>query len=177
MKRALPAFGNLDQSDPKRAQVEQVFKDMTTVVNAVLAAGEGVFDSILTQYFDQSMSGAVKNVLQNMVQPAQFDASTGADRLAAIVFNGQDFKNGCGTAAAYAVNQYTASQIHFCDTTNQNAYAFPSLAQVTCDKLDPVVSWKMSTLGGYILVHELTYVQLCFLFKILSRTAHPAYLR
>ena len=56
-----------DPSNPKIAQLTQAFKDMTTLVNAVLAAADtDEYKTIFLKYFKDGMQDAVKQVLSNM---------------------------------------------------------------------------------------------------------------
>lgn len=94
------------------------------------------------------------------VQPDTVDKTTGADVLAHIPVRADNFQpdNGCRDSAAYTrvgINGQ-ASQIHFCDEDGFNAYAFKSLSDISCSDLSHDVDMKMMTLGGSILVHELT---------------------
>lgn len=68
-KRALPTWKNFtpnDATNPQIVQLTQAFKDMATVVNAVLAADQNTFNIIFLKYFRDGMQSAVKQVLSNM---------------------------------------------------------------------------------------------------------------
>ena len=68
-KRALPTWKNFtpnDATNPQIVQLTQAFKDMATVVNAVLAADQNTYNTIFLKYFKDGMQAAVKQVLSNM---------------------------------------------------------------------------------------------------------------
>ena len=138
---------------------------MVEVVNGetgVLKADSGTFDQVYAKYFDPQHKDAVKKVFQNMVQPADQDAFTGADILAKIKIDAKDFGELCANNVAYTVNDYEPPigaaypAVHFCTTGGHDAYKYPDLSEIDCTKLDDWVSYKMLSLGGYSLVHELS---------------------
>lgn len=169
-KRALPTWKNFtpnDATNPQIVQLTQAFKDMATVVNAVLAADQNTFNTIFLKYFQDGMQAAVKQVLSNMVTPATKDPSTGADILSTIVVDNNDYANAGAFLACYTSSGETASDpysIHFTQSATHNAYKYPALSAITCGAggtdtgtIGTTVSDKMTSLGGYALVHELTH--------------------
>ncbi|KAI9759839.1 MAG: hypothetical protein M4579_002046 [Chaenotheca gracillima] len=161
LRRALPMFKNFPPGSPKKGALEQAFKDLPVVVNGVLKSDGATYDTIFAKYFKPQHRDAVKQVFQNMVSPADHDASTGADIFATIQIDADDYlstKPCDKTAVAYTNNWVTQpTQMHFCDSNVRNAYAFPDLSEITCDKLGPTVSDKMLSLGGYALLHEVSH--------------------
>ena len=111
-------------------------------------------------------SVAKSAVSLHRVTPATKDASTGADILANIVVDANDYAGGSSYMVAYTTNGDTAtdpSSMHFSQTDQYNAYKYPALSAITCGAggtdtgtVGTVVSDKMLSLGGYALVHELT---------------------
>ena len=96
------------------------------------------------------------------VQPNTVDPTTGADVLSHIPVRADNFQTqpgpGCRVSAAYTqvgINGQ-ASQMHFCQENGFDAYAFKSLGDIQCSDLSADVDMKMMTLGGSVLVHELT---------------------
>ena len=94
------------------------------------------------------------------VQPANMDSSTGADLLAAIpiLYNNFQPNGGCEGDPAYTSVGLNGqpSRMHFCQENGMNAYAYPDISQIQCANLGNEVSMDMMTLGGSILIHELT---------------------
>lgn len=98
--------------------------------------------------------------------PATKDASTGADILATIEIDANDYATLSAYMIAYTSSGETANDpytMHFSDTNDHNAYNYPALSAITCGAggtdtgtVGTVVSNKMLSLGGYALVHELT---------------------
>jgi len=107
------------------------------------------------------------SVLKAMVNPPSTDG-TGSTSLSEITVDNNDPDNICGifNTAAYTINSAPADAandaialtMHFCQTASINAYSLPALSGVTCADLDKFLSVKMQTLGGYVLVHELSHV-------------------
>ncbi|KAM0794234.1 hypothetical protein BDR22DRAFT_714524 [Usnea florida] len=177
-KRALPQWKDFqpnDATNPQITQLTQAFKDMTTLVNAVLSAANtdaATYNTIFLKYFKDGMQAAVKQVFTNMVTPATKDPSTGADILANIVVDANDYAGGSSYMVAYTTNGEAAtdpSSMHFSQTDQYNAYKYPALSAITCGAggtdtgtIGTVVSDKMLSLGGYALVHELTHAQPVF---------------
>ena len=98
--------------------------------------------------------------------PATKDASTGADILATVVVDSDDHAEMGEFLALYTSAGNTDKDpytIHFTQSAKHNAYKYPALSDITCGKgssdtgtIGTVVSDKMTSLGGYALVHELT---------------------
>ena len=109
---------------------------------------------------------AESGVSLHRVTPATKDPSTGADILANIVVDANDYAGGSSYMVAYTTNGEAAtdpSSMHFSQTDQYNAYKYPALSAITCGTggtdtgtIGTVVSDKMLSLGGYALVHELT---------------------
>ena len=106
------------------------------------------------------------------VTPATTDPSTGADALTTMLVDADDYAGGSSHMVAYTTNGETAtdpSSMHFSKTDQRNAYNYPALSAITCGAggtdsgtVGTVVSDKMLSLGGYVLVHELTWVKSSF---------------
>lgn len=143
---------------------------MARIVNLVLE--DTVFYPVIfAKYFDSSHSAAVKAVLTNMVKPTTMDAATGSDLISGIIINADDEHQVCnsgeGAVGAYVWQTFSVAnpgkmtsnaEMVFCTSPLDVFGAYPDLKwspRDTCAKLDAWVSSKMTTLGGYVLVHEL----------------------
>ncbi|KAM3158636.1 hypothetical protein ABEW05_000866 [Botrytis cinerea] len=105
-----------------------------------------------------------------MVASVTNDPSTGADILSTIDIDPEDYLptmikqcsglNSNKRPLAYTNNPIDEPQtrIHFCDITALNAYAYPKLDDINCGTIDLFVLYKMLSLDGYVLLHELTHV-------------------
>lgn len=168
--RSQPIWGDFN-GDPNQPKVIAALQDMSRVVNLVLSDNK-FYDIIFPKYFDSSHATAVKQVLTNMVQPDTIDGTgnSGSDLISAIIVNKNDDHGVCssgeGSVGAYVWQTFSTktpgqlignAEMVFC-TSPTNVFAMPQLAWTpsdTCASLDAVVSNKMVTLGGYVLVHEL----------------------
>lgn len=153
---------NSDPNGPAHvAAITQGYKDMATQVNAVLQGDQQIYNAVIKNYFHPSHFSVVSKILNNLVLPAGGDVGTGSSLIGSVTMNGSDIRNKCVDPQIFAYTgsqrDGSASQIHLCA---ERGYGYPSLAQVSCDVLDPEVSWKMTTLGGSVILHELTWVSL-----------------
>ncbi|MCJ1279631.1 hypothetical protein MMC21_007455 [Puttea exsequens] len=154
-KRALPQWINFTPngpSNPKIASITQAFKDMTTLINIVKdPASSDTYKTVFSNYFpDDNMQDAVKQVLTNMVKSATTDPETGADKLSSFVIDAIDHYNLDQYHVAYTTNpedENDSVRIHFSDTAQRNAYAYPLSSWINCDTLGAVVSDKMLSMG------------------------------
>lgn len=166
-RRALPQFSHFDGAEgaTHKSRLEQAFKDMVEVVNGndygVLTSDERTFGSIYSKYFDDQYKDTIKQVFKNMVEPATQDPSTGADILSKINLDNNDEYGICEGVSAYTVSlrpdppKIDELRMHFCSSSTKDTYKYPDLSDIDCNNLDDYVSWKMLSLGGYALVHEL----------------------
>ena len=122
----------------------------------------------LTSTFCPNIKTPSKQYSKNMVASVTNDPSTGADILSTIDIDPEDYLptmikqcsglNSNKRPLAYTNNPIDEPQtrIHFCDITALNAYAYPKLDDINCGTIDLFVLYKMLSLGGYVLLHELT---------------------
>ncbi|KAL9064285.1 MAG: hypothetical protein Q9157_007891 [Trypethelium eluteriae] len=163
-----PHFGSFTagEGEQRRNRIEQALQDMAEVVNGndfgVLTSNDQTFTSIYNKYFPPQYKNAIKQIFKNIAGTGIQDRSTG-DSLQQINFNDIDSQSLCTDVSAYVLadrdNPPTIDQlvIHFCSSNGKDMYQYPDLSQITCDKLDDFVSWKMLSLGGYALLHEVSH--------------------
>ncbi|KAF2237659.1 hypothetical protein EV356DRAFT_382505 [Viridothelium virens] len=167
-RRMTPHFGSFTagEGEQRRNRIEQALQDMAEVVNGndfgVLTSNDQTFTSIYNKYFPPQYKNAIKQIFKNIAGTGIQDRSTG-DSLQQINFNDIDSQSLCTDVSAYVLadrdNPPTIDQlvIHFCSSNGKDMYQYPDLSQITCDKLDDFVSWKMLSLGGYALLHEVSH--------------------
>ena len=92
-----------------------------------------------------------------------------AESLLNILINADDYAEASSTLVASTSNGETAADptsMHFSQTAQYNAYNYSALSAITCGAggtdsgtAGTMVSDQMLSLGGYVLVHELTWVK------------------
>lgn len=138
---------------------------MATMVNACLNGDLAIYNKVLSHWFPAANGDDVTNILKAMVNPASTDG-TGSTFLSQITVDDQDIYGQCAKSAAYTINfaaanranDETSLSMHFCHSDTVNIFALPALSAVACGDLDEFISTKMQTLGGYVLVHELSHI-------------------
>ena len=142
-------------------QIRTGFKDMTKTVKSVLEKwpNSADIDHVFTQYFPLEYKCAVETILNNMANspPSAKGAEYGSEEVGTIMVTNQDFGNLDDKSRGYlgAKNDkldVENSWLHI----GPRGYEYPHLANVDCKNLEGNVFDKMQTLGGYLLIHELS---------------------
>ncbi|KAI9716049.1 MAG: hypothetical protein M1828_000516 [Chrysothrix sp. TS-e1954] len=173
-KRSLPEFDNFGDHASEKAQIEQAFKDMETMVSKCLDAPSHIFDLVLGRWFSTTDEArgqrVVRSLLEKMIKPSSNDG-TGAMRLSEITIDWNDEEDVCERFEdlAWTTNPRAAdrgndaihgTKMHLCDNADSHPYALPNLKDLDKGTLGETVSNAMQTLGGYLLVHELSHTEL-----------------